>query len=291
MNLNTVGDVIEWSVANDKEVDFYTDYTDEYEYPTWVGAYLTPEGKKRFAKVLALPVKYDPKYDSCEVLVSKEGPWDPEEMELRLYTFLNMAAGYGVSVDDFGKYFTIKNPKDITPFNECDKRICEEEEWVEHEWDDFSKDFPNSDKYLPRRGDGDNMGTQASTALCKLVYKWFNDGDVFDNTGHLTGWVNDISGSANWLYNHIPETRKVLERVWKIKEDDDYTELLYDLCKIVDPMIPDLLNKEKDGNAYDDHGPFSFAKRCSECGVVLTDRNRDSLSDMCKDCAEEQEED
>lgn len=130
-----------------------------------------------------------------------------------------------------------------------------------HEWEDFSKDFPLSDKYLPRMGDGDSKGTQASTALCKLVYKWFNDGDVFDNRYHLSGWANDISGSANWLYYNVPECREVLKRISKCKNDDDYTNLLYDLCAIVDPMIPELLNEPKVGDAYNEEGPFKFEER------------------------------
>lgn len=70
---------------------------------------------------------------------------------------------------------------------------------MEHSLKDFEK-FKNCAKYLPNRGDGDSRGTQAATAISKLVYKWFNDGDVFDNTFGLEGWANDISGSANWLY-------------------------------------------------------------------------------------------
>ena len=127
-------------------------------------------------------------------------------------------------------------------------------------WDDFSeKNFPNSDKYLPDSGDGDSMGTQAATALCKLIYKWFNDGDVFDNNYGMEGWMNDISGSANWLYKYIPETNDILDRIETIGCDADaYVELLYDLISVVDPMIPELLNKPKVGNAYNEDGYFSF---------------------------------
>ena len=38
------------------------------------------------------------------------------------------------------------------------------------------------DKYLPDEGEGKTMATQAVTAMCKIVYRWYNDGDVFDNT-------------------------------------------------------------------------------------------------------------
>lgn len=129
----------------------------------------------------------------------------------------------------------------------------------EHDWDDFSeKNFPNSDKYLPDFGDGDSMGTQAATALCKLIYKWFNDGDVYDNHYAFSGWCNDISGSANWLYMNIPETREILKRIKSIRTEQEYTELLYDLISVVDPIIPDLLKRDKIGDAYNEDGIFEF---------------------------------
>ena len=125
------------------------------------------------------------------------------------------------------------------------------------EWSDFDE-FKNSDDYLPVEGDGDTMGTQAATAVSKIIYKWFNDGDVYDNNYILKGWGNDISGSANWLYEYIPETRKILLRIKTCKNKDDYTNLLYDLINVVDPMIPELNKKERIGNAYFEDGPFEF---------------------------------
>ncbi len=169
------------------------------------------------------------------------------------------------------------------------KRITES-----HDWDEFSKDFPNSDEYLPPTGDGDSMGTQASTALCKLVYKWFNDGDVYDNTHGMEGWANDISGCANWLWTNIPETREVLDRIESIGDDEDaYTDILYDLCAIVDPMIPSLLDREKKGDAYNGRGPFNFIEwqECERCGEKFDPDSRewDRMYGMCKDCVEEME--
>lgn len=39
--------------------------------------------------------------------------------------------------------------------------------------------------YLPDRGEGKTKATQIVTAVNKLIYKWFNDGDVYDNTYHM----------------------------------------------------------------------------------------------------------
>lgn len=54
-------------------------------------------------------------------------------------------------------------------------------------WSSFDEKETNEleDKYLPNSGEGDNMATQAVTATSKLIYKYFNDGDVFDNNYHL----------------------------------------------------------------------------------------------------------
>lgn len=126
-----------------------------------------------------------------------------------------------------------------------------------HDWSEFNK-FKNSGKYLPDRGDGTSKGTQAATALSKLIYKWYNDGDVFDNRYNLEGWANDISGSANWLYYYVPETRSILNRIKTISSKGEYTDLLYDLAELVDPKIPALNREPKVGDAYDEEGPFEF---------------------------------
>lgn len=116
------------------------------------------------------------------------------------------------------------------------------------------------DEYLPYVGDGDNQATQAVTAICKLSYKWYNDGDVYDNHYALEGWANDISGSANWLYNHVDETKSILEKIYIITTEAEYVSLLDELEAVV--LQEDLLSRlEKlahDGDAYRESGPFSF---------------------------------
>ena len=129
-----------------------------------------------------------------------------------------------------------------------------------HSLEDFDK-FENCEEYLPDIGDGDSQGTQAATAISKLVYKWFNDGDVFDNTFGLKGGANDISGSANWLYKYVKGTKNVLNSIARISTEDEYTELLYKLCEVVDPQIPDLLDEPKVGDAYDEPGTFKFREK------------------------------
>ena len=65
------------------------------------------------------------------------------------------------------------------------------------DWSYFDKFDPLQDKYLPNRGEGDTIATQIVTAVAKLIYKWYNDGDVFDNTWYLDGWLNDLSSDRH----------------------------------------------------------------------------------------------
>ena len=84
-------------------------------------------------------------------------------------------------------------------------------------WDYFNIFHDINDKYLPDSGEGDNMATQTVTAVNKLVYKWYNDGDVYDNStaSGLDGWGNDLSDYANWLAKNIDGCKDILDRILK----------------------------------------------------------------------------
>ena len=97
-------------------------------------------------------------------------------------------------------------------------------------WSYFNKFGELEDKYLPASGEGTTRATQIVTAVCKLVYKWYNDGDVFDNTYHLEGWANDLSSHANWLYQHTKDAWETLNKISKCYYDSDYEDLLKELA-------------------------------------------------------------
>lgn len=129
-------------------------------------------------------------------------------------------------------------------------------------WNYFKKFDAVSDEYLPATGEGDSMATQIVTAVTKLIYKWFNDGDVYDNTYQLDGWCNDLSPFANWLYTYCEQdVRDILDRISDCDEDS-YSDLLADLA---DTLFDEMLLDEyaatpKQGTIYDCNGPFI----CSE---------------------------
>lgn len=97
------------------------------------------------------------------------------------------------------------------------------------EWNYFDKFDELNNKYLPDHGEGETMATQICTAVNKLIYKWYNDGDVFDNTYKLDGWANDLSSYANWLYKWVKGTQEILDRICTADENT-YEQILKDLA-------------------------------------------------------------
>lgn len=134
-------------------------------------------------------------------------------------------------------------------------------------WDYYSKFDPILDKYVPARGEGETIASQIVTAVNKLVYKWYNDGDVYDNTKYLKGWANDLSSYANWLYKHLGSVLKgTLSRIFVDETEDDYEETLKELAdKTLDEtFLSKFENQPKLGSIYECDGPFKFIDREDE---------------------------
>jgi len=130
-------------------------------------------------------------------------------------------------------------------------------------WEDFDyySDLIDECGCWTPHGEGEDKGTQIAMATSKLVYKWFNDGDVFDNTYSLEGWANDLSSYANWLYkNTTPYAQHVLSSIADCRDGDDYEELLYNLCDelISRSYLMKMKELPKVGTIYNCDGPFEF---------------------------------
>ena len=162
-----------------------------------------------------------------------------------------------------------------------------------HQWSDFDKYSDIMEEYLPVRGQGDTKATQIVTAISKLVYKWYNDGDVFDNTYFLKGWANDLSSYANWLDAYVEGADTILDNIKACETDDDYENLLYNLCKkFAKPEYLAKMDKQKaEGDIYHCEGPYEYKEyvECERCGEIM---DRDDIYDMgmCRSCYEEWEE-
>ena len=133
------------------------------------------------------------------------------------------------------------------------------------EWGYFDKFEELTDKYLPVRGEGETKATQIVTAVCKLVYKYYNDGDVFDNTHYLEGWANDLSDYANWLYYHT-DTKMILDKIVHCITNEDYEDLLKELAdKLMNEEYLEEQNKiEKIETIYKCIGKFEFKESYDE---------------------------
>ena len=115
------------------------------------------------------------------------------------------------------------------------------------DWGYYDKFEDVNDNYLPYKGEGATKAMQITTAVNKLVYKYYNDGDVFDNTHYLSGWANDLSSYANWLYYHT-DARDILDKIIHCMTNEDYEDLLKELAdKLLDEKFCNIeeSNKEK----------------------------------------------
>lgn len=79
--------------------------------------------------------------------------------------------------------------------------------------------------YLPIRGQGETKATQICTAVNKLIYKRYNDGDIYDNTCYLDGWFNDLSSYANWLEKYA-DCGDILSDISSCRNENDYENIL-----------------------------------------------------------------
>ena len=117
------------------------------------------------------------------------------------------------------------------------------------------------EKYLPDRGEGETKASQIATAVNKLVYRWYNDGDVFDNHYGLEEYgFNDISSYANWLYGNVPGCKTILEKIYRYcSSGPAYEKILDDLLRFCgdDELLEKFNEQPAQGSVYDAQGPFS----------------------------------
>lgn len=127
-------------------------------------------------------------------------------------------------------------------------------------FDEFSS---ITDKYLPSIGEGDTMATQIVTAVVKIIYRWFNDGDVYDNTYHLEGWENNLSSYANWLSIHAKGTEEILSRIKGCHGAQAYEDILYNLAEFTlrEDYLSEYSARENVGTIYKCDGVYRFVGR------------------------------
>ncbi len=133
------------------------------------------------------------------------------------------------------------------------------------DWSYFNKFEIITGKYLPLEGEGETKASQIVTAVTKLVYKWYNDGDVYDNTGSMTGWANDLSSYANWLRKYTGAAG-ILDRIRDCWNEGQYEDILKALAdKLLDDEdLEQLAKQEKVDSIYEAEGPYQFIEYSDE---------------------------
>lgn len=139
---------------------------------------------------------------------------------------------------------------------------------LKEDWDTKYPAFESlTDQYMPVSGAGDTMLSGLLVASNKLIYRWYNDGDVFDNSENgLEGFANDISGSANWVYRYgTSKMKAILDTVHKCYSDDEYEYLIERFKKALEDfanqkdLVEQYLSEPLKGDPYDENGPFSYS--------------------------------
>ena len=134
-------------------------------------------------------------------------------------------------------------------------------------WDYYDKFEAVNDKYLPYKGEGATKAMQIATAVNKLVYKYYNDGDVFDNTHGLEGWANDLSSYANWLYYHTTDkAEEILNKIYEVKTESEYEDLLKELADelLNEEYLAELNTIKKEKTIYECDGKFKYEEPTEE---------------------------
>lgn len=132
-------------------------------------------------------------------------------------------------------------------------------------WSYYDKFEELNNKYLPSYGEGETKATQIVTAVNKLIYKWYNDGDVYDNTYYLNGWANDLSDYANWLYEHT-DTNNILSIIIHCLNESEYEDLLKELADnlLNEEYLAEQNKIEKIGTVYKCDGIFKYVESYDE---------------------------
>lgn len=133
-------------------------------------------------------------------------------------------------------------------------------------WGYFNKFKEITRKYMPDRGEGETLASQIVTAVNKLVYKWYNDGDVYDNVNsNMEGWANDLTSYANWLDKYCMPAKGILESIYDCSTDDEYENILKALAdKCLDSNYLITMEEPAQGSIYDCQGPYEFEEYSEE---------------------------
>lgn len=146
---------------------------------------------------------------------------------------------------------------------ESSQKLIQENLLLEADWGENMHNFKKlSDEEMPSQGQGSTMLSQWLVCVNCLIYKWYNDGDMYSNQ-YGGSSVNDISWTANWLYNNIGEHYKsVLDMIKRSSGKEDYQKIIDKIEDVSEKLASDekfvekLKSEKTKDNVYKEKGPF-----------------------------------
>ena len=128
------------------------------------------------------------------------------------------------------------------------------------EWGYFDQFDPVLDNFLPPNGEGTNLAQQFTVATNKLIYGWYNNKDVYDNTHNITGGDDNLSSYANWLASRDDTCKQILNKIKDVKLYGQYEDILKVLADYVwtQKDFEELLNTPKTGSVYNATGDYKW---------------------------------
>ena len=138
---------------------------------------------------------------------------------------------------------------------------CVKASYSDHDFDKYS-DVIN--KYMPPQGQGSTKASQTATAVNRIIYRWYNDGDVYDNNwyyGLYSEGADNVTDCANWLYKYTTRrVQQILSSIHFCETDEDYENILSDLAEYLldDDLLIQWEEEPAEGDIYNCDGPFEF---------------------------------
>lgn len=144
----------------------------------------------------------------------------------------------------------------------CKKMMKYERRKKVVDWGYFKKFDGIKEKYLPDFDEGKTKANQIVTAVTRLIYKYYNNGDVYDNAFCTESAYNDLSSYANWLikYSGMKKVNSILKEIFVCYTEAEYTNILKELAEtlLVEEYLAEQDKIEKVGTIYKCEGIFEF---------------------------------
>lgn len=109
------------------------------------------------------------------------------------------------------------------------------------------------DTYVPDEGKAFSVGGEIVRAVCRIVYRWYNDGDY---AGYGYG-IETVGSACTYLYTEFPEFEETIECLVNIVDSEDkYSKVLLALQSVVSYYLdahPELFVEKNNKDCLEDY--------------------------------------